>query len=59
MRPGEPMMLCSASAFITSSTDTSYARMRSGLSQTRMANVRLPRLVGMPMPLMRLIEGMM
>ncbi len=57
-RPGEPMMLCSASFFITSSDETPYRRMLSGFSQIRIAKMRLPRFRGMPMPLIRLSRGM-
>ena len=32
--------------------------MRSGFSQTRIAKVRLPRFLGIPMPWIRLITGM-
>ena len=32
--------------------------MRSGFSQTRIAKMRLPRFLGMPMPLIRLSRGM-
>ncbi len=59
VRPGRPMTLWSLIARITSSVETLYARMRSGLSQTRIANWRLPRMLARPMPEMRCSSGRM
>ena len=56
-RPGEPIKLCCSTASMTSSTEMWYARIRSGLSQMRIAKLRFPRFLGMPIPRIRFNRG--